>query len=247
MKGQKIISMLLIVVLFFSNSHIVNAAESGTNLRANMDVLNEALEAKGTSVLNELYEAIEMLEEEKEKTSDAEAISKIQALIDETQELIIEYEHSQNGITTWGRYQVGLSEAVATVASYFHLSGYMLAYELLVHAKDNERLDSTYVPVYGERIKASPVVGSICRKHKDETGSACFESMSTQVEKDLYYAIHNFNYSYEAKTHKFTLTDRYDYAFTSEYTGVADIAIDTMYTAQRLGVLVPYYAVITVH
>ena len=247
MKGQKIISMLLIVVLFFSNSHIVNAAESGASLRANMDVLNEELEAKGTSVLNELYEAIEMLQVEKEKTLDAEEINKIQALIDETQELIIAYEHSQNGIATWGRYQAGYSEAVATVASYFYSSGYLLAYELLVHAKDNERLDSTYVPVYGDRIEASSVVGNICRKHKDATGSACFESMETKVEKDLYYAIHNFNYSYEAKTNKFTLTDRYDYAFTSEYTGVADVAIDTMYTAQRLGVLVPYYAVITVY
>lgn len=64
------------------------------------------------------------------------------------------------------------------------------------------------------------------------------------VEKDLYYAIHFFNYTFDAQKHIFTLTDRYDYAFSDENTGVA---VNEMFLTQQNGVLVPYYVKIVTH
>ena len=42
------------------------------------------------------------------------------------------------------------------------------------------------------------------------------------------------------------VSDRYDYA-SGDYTGVAGVAVNTMYQAQQAGILVPYYVKINVN
>ncbi|GFI23478.1 hypothetical protein IMSAGC011_02267 [Lachnospiraceae bacterium] len=64
------------------------------------------------------------------------------------------------------------------------------------------------------------------------------------VEKDLYYAIHC--YTFDVQKHIFTLTDRYDYAFSDECTSVAGV-VNEMFLVQQNGVLVPYYVKIVTH
>ncbi|MDR2996363.1 MAG: hypothetical protein LBV11_21605 [Bacillus cereus] len=68
---------------------------------------------------------------------------------------------------------------------------------------------------------------------KDTSGSASFENQGTVVQKDLYYAIHKFNYSYVRNTGKYTLTDRYDISY-GDYNGIAGVAIDTMWQPDTL-------------
>lgn len=229
----------------------IRAENVNIALNNNIKEIERKLEIEGTSVDIELSEAINMLELDKERATDEKEIEKLQALIDETVRLKNDYSMystnvSTSGISVRGVYNPVYSPAVAAVASYFMASGYLLSYELLIHARDNNRLDSTYVPVYGNRIKSSAVVGRILSNKKDISGSAAFENTGGTVERDLYYAIHNFNYSLTAKTKTITLTDRYDYASQGEYTGVAGVAIETMYIAQNMHVIVPYYVVITV-
>lgn len=243
------------ITLFFVNSFAVYAEEKNDNMEildteATLErVINEIednLEMQGSSVCDGLDQAIKMLEGEKEQSTDEEEKLKIQALIDTTQELKGDYVSYLDGITPLGVENPVYSPMVAAVASFFSINGYRLSYELLIHARDNNQLNSTYVPVYGDRIKASGVTGKIMASNKDSSGSAAFENSGNAVEKDLYYAIHNFSYTFKKVGHTFTLTDRYDYALSGEYTGVAGIAIDKMYEAQQMHVLVPYYVKITI-
>lgn len=255
MKNNKILSIILVVVLLFSNSFAVHAADINGRtdiqdtekaLESVINEIEENLEMQGSSVCDGLDQAVAMLEREKEQSTDEEEKVKIQALIDTTQELKGEYISYSNGIAPLGVENPVYSPMVAAVASFFSINGYRLSYELLVHARDNNQLNSTYVPVYGDRIKASDVTGRIMASNKDSSGSAAFENSGNAVEKDLYYAIHNFNYTFKKVGHTFTLTDRYDYALSGEYTGVAGIAIDKMFEAQQMHVLVPYYVKITI-
>lgn len=74
-------------------------------------------------------------------------------------------------------------------------------------------------------------------------GDAKFPNEGNVLEKDLYYAIHKFNYTFNPSTRIFSLSDRYDFAY-GDYSGIAGAAIDTMYLAQLNGVLVPFYTTI---
>ena len=123
---------------------------------------------------------------------------------------------------------------VAAVIAYFGSCGYELSCELLIHARDNNKLDSVYTPVNWNRINASGVVGRLKSGKESTSGSAVFENTGSTIEKDLYYAIHCFNYTFDAQKHIFTLTDRYDYAFSNEYTDVADVAFSEMFSHGRM-------------
>lgn len=67
----------------------------------------------------------------------------------------------------------------------------------------------------------------------------------TKTQQDLYYAIHYFDYTFISASRTFMLADIYDFAY-GDYEGIAGAAIDTMWTAQLIGVLVPYNVVIIV-
>ena len=255
MKTYKILSILLVVAMFFSNNFAVYAVEEKSSpdfletekiFEDGIKEIEEYLEMQGTNVCDGLDQAIEMLEMEKETSTDAVEIEKIQALIDVTEELKGDYISYSNGIAPLGVEDPVYSPMVAAVASFFFITKYFLSNELMIHAKDNDQLDSTYVPMYGHRIKYSGVIGKIMVADIDSSGSAAFENSENAMEKDLYYAIHNFNYTFKKIGHTFTLTDRYDYALSDEYTGVAGVAVDQMFLAQQMHVLVPYYVQITI-
>lgn len=251
---KKSISVLLATTMLLSTNMVTYAGEAispqassemDVRLENNLKTIETALEEQGTTVSQELKIAIGRLEEEKARAGSMEDKNKIQALIDTTKELEISYNNYTSGVVTRGIDHPVLTPAVAAVATYFSSSGYLLSFELLVHAQDNNVLDSNYVPYYGDRILSSPVVMKIKQGGKDASGSSSFENSGTQVQKDLYYAIHAFNYTFVRNTGKFNLTDRYDFAY-GDYEGIAGAAINTMWQAQVIGVLVPYYVKITV-
>ncbi len=251
---KKSISILLVTVTLVSADMVTYAsgivpqqAESELDicLENNMQTIETMLEEQGTSVLEELDIAINRLEAEKTKAKTQEEKERLQALIDTTKEMQSSYNNYVTGIAPRGTEHPVLTPAVAAVASYFSSSGYLLSFELLVHAQDNNKLNSSYSPHYGNRILSSPVVARIKQSKQDVTGSAAFENSGTQVQKDLYYAIHAFNYTFTRNTGQFKLTDRYDFEY-GDYNGIAGAAIDTMWLAQEMGVIVPYYVKITV-
>lgn len=250
-KFKKIISLLLVVVMLISADMTSFASNKNTKdvdacLENNLKQIEQDMENQGTSVSAELDAALQNLRSEMQSCATYAEHDKLQALIETTIELKESYDRYSSGTAMpQGITHPVLTPAIAAVASYFSVNGYLLSFELLVHAEDNNVLNSNYIPYYGSKINASPFIPQVKSGGKDATGSGSFENQGTKEQKDLYYAIHAFNYSYVRNTGKFTLTDRYDFAY-GDYNGIAGAAIDTMWMAQNLGVLVPYYLKIVV-
>lgn len=225
----------------------IDLSSSKTSAEMQMEENVEAIEAElnrqGTSVVDGLTNAIQRLQEEKEMCDTAAEQNKVQSIIDTTENLLQEYINYSSGISAQGVDHPVYTPAVAAVASYFSASGYWLSFELLTHAQDNNILDSTYVPHFGSLIKDSIVVRRIVTA-ATASGTGEFPNSGSTMDKDLYYAIHNFSYTFNKTTRVFTLNDRYDFAW-GDYSGIAGAAVDTMYMAQLAGVLVPYYVKIT--
>jgi len=120
-----------------------------------------------------------------------------------------------------------------------------LAAELLTHVEENAKLDSTYHPIHSSLVKKSKTFKEIANGGKTK-GSGSFDNIKGTVNQDLYYAIHAFDFTKpSAVSKKVTIKDRYDFKKGDKYSGLAGLAIDTMYGAQEAGYLVPYYVVIT--
>ena len=133
---------------------------------------------------------------------------------------------------------------VATVLAYFKAKKYYLAAELLAHAKSNKTINSYYSPSYGYLVKYSSVTTKLYKnKSVGQSGSDCYPSSSNRTLQDLYYAIHCFNYKRERRY--LAIKDRYDYAPEKGYPSkIANIAVSTMYNAQKAGYLTPFYTYI---
>lgn len=256
-KFYKFIGLLTGIVCFFDMSNLSyahytqeNVVQTDNEIKLQMEqtiqMIEADLEKQNSSVLNELDIAIEFLEQEKSNSLTEEEADKLQALIDTAQELRNSYYLYSIGITPFGVSHPYYTPAVAAVASFFSSSGYLLAFELLIHAEENDDSGSTYRPVYGDRILRSLVIKQIMKNLQDVSGSASFEKGETIIDNDLYYAIHAFNYEFKYPPRVLTLTDTYDFEKNDRYEGIAGTAVDTMYIAQMLGVLVPYTVVITV-
>ncbi len=211
-------------------------------IKSNITAIEEELSENGTDVTSELND---MIADYTALMSDAseEDIIQLTSLITTLKEVRDEYALYEAGISTY-KFHAIYTPAVAAVIAYFNSNGYSLAAELLTHAKDNTKLNSNYYPSNGQRVKQSPTFTSIANGKKT-SGSAAFENTGNTVQKDLFYAIHNFNWTKSSASSKtVTIRDRYDYA-PGDYSGIAGIAVDTMYKAQQAGVIVPYYVIIT--
>lgn len=148
-----------------------------------------------------------------------------------------------NSIQTRGSFNIIYSPAVASVIAYFNSKGYILAAELLTHARDNDDLDSIYIPVNREIMYQSSVFMNIVNG-TSSYGTSEFPDEGNTVQKDLYNAIHYFNYSRSESGRVVVIQDRYDFA-KSGYDNIAGVAVETMHAAQNEGTIVPFISVCT--
>lgn len=114
---------------------------------------------------------------------------------------------------------------------------------MLIHARDNDALDSFYSPVLGSDVTVSSVFTNI-KNGSTNSGSASFPNSGTTDEKDLYYSIHSFNYRKSNSGRVVIIEDRYDYAQGSMGSSITGMVVNEMYKAQEAGVIVPYYTYI---
>ncbi len=173
-------------------------------------------------------------------TASSEDRSKIEKQINTISSLQIEFEQYASGesLSINGKFHLIYSPAVSAIISYFNHKKYYLSAELLTHAKENETLDSIYVPL-NKGIAAQTTVGKRLIANSEIHGSSSFEKTGKTADDDLYYAIHAFTY-YRDIHHKMILIyDRYDYA-DHDFDSIQGAAIKTMYNAQNNGVIVPY-------
>lgn len=236
----------MLAVLMLVPSITAFAAEGNTNeaiIESNIMAIEEELSENGTDVVAEINDMIAEYTALLAGATTDEDIAKITSLIATLEEMRDEYVLYEAGISTY-KFHVIYSPAVSAVVAYFNSQGYKLAAELLTHAKENTSLNSNYYPTNGQRVKQSSTFTSIAKGSKT-SGSASFEKTGTTVGDDLYYAIHAFSWTKtSASSRTVTIRDRYDFA-PGDYSGIAGIAVDTMYKAQEAGVIIPYYVNIT--
>ena len=251
--SKKIISAILAIVLIISSLSISAFASEISDKKENVPLselqasaddfisfVTEELRRESTDVITELeslnakYSALLL-------NADEETAGKLQALITTTNELIHDYTFYEN--STRGSFHLIYSAEVAAAISAFNLLGYDLSAELLIHARDNDALDSFYSPVLGSDVTVSSVFTNI-KNGSTNSGSASFPNSGTTDEKDLYYSIHSFNYRKSNSGRVVIIEDRYDYAQGSMGSSITGMVVNEMYKAQEAGVIVPYYTYI---
>lgn len=244
---KKIISYFLMMLMLVPNT-VAFAAEEKTDvqtLQENISVIEEELAENGTDVISEISEMIVEYNEMLNGTVNDEEKQQIAGLISTLEENLSEYRCYNEGIVIDRKIHPIYTPAVSAVIAYFNSNGYKLAAELLTHAEENTKLNSTYNPRYGSLVKKSATFKKIANGEKTK-GSDSFSNIDGTVNKDLYYAIHKFDFTKPSKiSKKVTIKGRYDFKKGEKYSGLAGLAIDTMYAAQEAGFLVPYYVSIT--
>lgn len=223
------------------NASTVNSVDP--QLEESILLIEEDLENKGTNVEAGLTDLTLLFEQQKQGISDLKEIEKLDQLISTIGDLSIDYNKYKNGdISTDNKNNITLQSqgsiyapAVAAIVSWFGTQGYNLSAELLIHAKDNSTYMSNYSPAFGSRVKSSSVTQKILGSSAI-SGSGEFPNSGGQIDKDLYYAIHYFNWT---KSPSFLISDVYDFAL-GQYNGLAGTAVNAMYFAQQDGYLTPY-------
>lgn len=244
-KFKAFISCLLAVLMLVPTTVAFAATPPSEDeqIAKNIIAIEDELTANDTDVVTELSNMIAEYKALLNNPDETADVNTVQGLISTLEEMLDEYQMYQAGISTY-KYHAIYSPAVAAVVAYFNIKGYTLAAELLTHAKDNKTLNSNYYPTNGSRVKQSSVFKSIANGKKT-SGSASFPNSGSTVDKDLYYAIHAFDFTKSSASSKIvTIRDRYDFA-PGDYSGIAGIAVDTMFKAQQAGVIIPYYVNIT--
>lgn len=259
---KRLLKMLVVVPIIAAmivpqmNVFAVTKSQSSTNvlsnveknndiqIRKNISVIEEDLKKQGINVKDSLDEKIKNLDNKIQLSGNDVEKSKLKKEKAAIEDLLNSYVAYKDGIVTYSENHTesDLSAAVATVIVYFHSKKYYLSEELLVHAEMNEDLDSHYFPDRGNEVYESPVLDKIRSNHK-QSGSSEFPNKGSTVQKDLYYSIHKFNYLKSG--YHIIITDRYDFKYGT-YSGIAGIAVDTMYLAQQAGILVPFFTYISV-
>ncbi|KAA8784578.1 hypothetical protein EC604_12050 [Paenibacillus amylolyticus] len=224
-----------------SNASTVNSMNQ--HLEESILLIQEDLEKQGTSIEAGLTDLALLFEQQKQGSSDLKEIEKLEQLVSTIGDLSTDYKNYKNGdLSTNKKNNITLqaqgsiyAPAVAAIASWFGSQGYLLSAELLLHAKDNTIYMSNYSPAYGSRVRSSSVTQRILASSA-RSGSGEFPNSGGQIDRDLYYAIHYFNWT---KTPSFLISDVYDFA-PGQYSGLAGTAVNAMYFAQQEGYLTPY-------
>lgn len=154
-KFTKIISCFFAILMLVPNT-IVYAADEKTDvqiLQENIVAIEEELTANGTDVFSEISEMIVEYNEMLNNTTVNEEKQQITDLVSTLEEILSEYiSYNEKGNIN-ERFHIIYTPAVAAVIAYFNSNDYKLAAELLAHAEENTKLNSTYHPIHGSLVK----------------------------------------------------------------------------------------------
>jgi len=248
----KLFVVIIIAITMLVSSASAAAAPPVTQpntkliLANNIRTIETELNAKHSNVVTLLKNQITNYQRSLYSEVNEAKRDQLKGLISGTYQLLssyINYRNNTNGNnpTPNGIYDDIYSPAVAAVVAWFLLKGYDLAAELLTHATLNNSTTDVYYPYYGYKVANSWIYLNIVMYAPYGSGSGCFPNSGSTDDKDLYYAIHGFNFL--KITNSIVITDRYDYEL-SDMGGLEGIAVNTMYYAQVIGVIVPYDVVI---
>ena len=242
------ISCLLIILLMTQIAFAIPSLENSEEhlIAENMVVLENVLAEKDTDVVRELNKMIEQYEAMARSAATQEESEKITGLIVTLEELITDYKLYSNGASAY-KFHAIYSPAIATAIAYFNMMNYFLAAELLTYARENTSRTSIYVPAYSARAKYTEVIRQI-GYDTVERGSASFEPGDSEIDMDMYYAVHRFDYFKESPTSRLVyVNDIYDFEHDNQaYYTITGVAVETMCKAQEAGFLTPYIVLFSV-
>lgn len=237
----KIYIIVLFMFLCFFVMPCVMANESSDDDSyeiSNMNsAINDFIKINNLDVPHELDNIVEFYENYALCSRNEETIRKALDLADEARYLKSVFLNSSNNSR-----ESMYSNAITAAATYFSTFGYDLAEELILHFGSNTNLDSTYNPIYGDKVLLSSVYNSICNSNIKE-GSDEFPNSGNTNDKDLYNAIHNFKYFKSASNRAVIIQDRYDFDPDDSY-GLTSSIISILVAGQDAGYLLPFYTVI---
>lgn len=237
-KAASALAVMLLCLGMNTTSAFASQPDETKQLIANMSEIEHNLTANGTSVETELSKLIrEYQEDQKNDSLTTEEKSHLMSLANQVKKQLSDYTDYKKHKKERGKFHAIYSTAVATVVAYFVSQDYALATELLVHAQKNATVGSLYTPVSGFRVTKSPVFWNL-RKSAARRGSAEFPNSGNHIQKDLYYAIHSFDWHKSGSY--IIITDFYDFD-RGDLHSIAGVAIRTMHLAQQEGVLIPYH------
>lgn len=107
----------------------------------------------------------------------------------------------------------------------------------MARAGRSDNSNSTYYPIFHSRVETSPVFQRIKNGPHPASGSDAFLNEGDPARRDLYYAIRRFGWR-KPNSMVVVISDRYDFVFGLDYTGIAGAAVNAMAMAQALGVVV---------
>ena len=203
--------------------------------------IENILKDQGTSVEKELINVrLKLLTDLENTPKESPDYEKIKNLLCIVENDLLLYEEKVPAVMANANGSRGLiDDGVVTIGAWFLANDYLLAWELLMHSRDNSNPYSIYYPLYGDRVLVSPFVIQARQGLHGVSGSSSFENIGSTLQRDLYYAIHAYDYTYSSNTHRLTIYDVYDYE-PELYDGIAHTAINIMYLAQLTGVITPY-------
>lgn len=233
----------LVIAMFYSDS--VFAADNRVlkTIRY-IEILEKELSNNGTSVELELDKALQYYQNLLlDRSSNLQDKNKILTQIEIIKKQKDNYISYKSGIVERGKKHPVYSAAISTICSYFLLKTYLLSFELLSHAADNNSLDSPYRPIQGTRVMHSPLFNKI-KSSKSKRGTGEFlPDPKDPCLQDLHYAIKKFSWVKKSPHGIVTILDRYDFA-VANYDGLTNAAVNLMYMAQVEGVIVPFKVII---
>ena len=208
----------------------------------------------GLQMQKEYYETL-LEQDENDK-------SKVESLLEATTEMISYVQQNESSIN---EHQLGISTldygptdyTSATLVilegiAYFNTCNYKLAAELLTHSWGMSFTDGAYYPIHGSEVLSSNLTYDIA-DGKEQSGSGAFNmtfgpgNESSRNQEDLFFSIHNFDFSKPSKTSKIvTFTDIYDFAYSGYDSGIIGMLTNAFAYAQSVGIVRNYEVKITI-
>lgn len=247
---KSILSVILIMSLVLESSLVALASnqhdseEMWIQCSKVVSDIETELNREGSTIRNELVLTIQRLQREHSENLDENGISGFESLICEAETMLDHYDRAvelkkNTDHPSRDEGDEYYYQAATAISAWFGIKGYYLAQELLNHMVNNTTLYSYYYPTYGYRVESSSVFW-LYYNSSALAGTGEFTNTGTSVTKDLYYAIHLFDWSKPAGS--FVISDIYDFANDKSYWGnIQGVAVATMYIAQSMGLFKPYY------
>ena len=244
----KILTVCLVFLLTFacfSGKNVIHLVEAEDNVNQRfeaIEMIEDELNARGTSIAEELEDQITYYQQLLDEAETERSYNNLTKLINTTYQLLAEYQAFKIDMDQNSSSEILATNNLTVTAAiaYFNSNEYVLSAELLTHASENQNIYSTYIPEHGYLIRQSLQYNTMVSQ-SGEYGTVTFSTTNTTIQADLHYALNAVEYRKTQSNSFIVVFDIYDFAYNSAPQGLVDWVVNLIYEAQEEGEIVPYY------